>query len=223
MTKGWFKIHRQFFDHEFWNEDRIYSRAEAWIDLIGSSQIEARDVTIKGRDIEVQTGELVVSNRYLQKRWGWSNSKVSKFLRDLKKKGMIDTKNDSGCTVLTLIKYRVYQNKGDTKNDTKSDSEATPKRQRKRIEERKESFKERILTYSTIYQREMLLKFFDYWSEHNENGKKMRFEMQKTFDVEKRLRTWHTNQQKWEKEKNVAPKKEKLNAGELIKQKYAAS
>ena len=35
-----------------------------------------------------------------------------------------------------------------------------------------------------------LKKFFEYWSEHKENGKKMRKEFEKVFDIKRRLNTW---------------------------------
>ena len=36
----------------------------------------------------------------------------------------------------------------------------------------------------------MLRKFFDYWSEMNKSGTKMRFELERTWEVSKRLATW---------------------------------
>ena len=39
----------------------------------------------------------------------------------------------------------------------------------------------------------MLKEFFEYWTEHNEKGKKMRFEYSKNqpFNVSRRLATWN--------------------------------
>ena len=39
--------------------------------------------------------------------------------------------------------------------------------------------------------------FIDYWTESNENGRKMRFEMQKTFDIKRRLSKWLKNDREW--------------------------
>ena len=36
-------------------------------------------------------------------------------------------------------------------------------------------------------------EFCDYWTESKPNGVKMKFEMQKTFDIERRLKTWKRN------------------------------
>jgi hypothetical protein len=64
---------------------------------------------------------------------------------------------------------------------------------------RKELFKKQVFKHTT-FKEEMLLEFFNYWSEHSERGKKMRYEKQPTFDVNLRLHKWHDNQIKWEKE-----------------------
>ena len=37
------------------------------------------------------------------------------------------------------------------------------------------------------------IKFFDFWTEHGDNDRKMKFEKQKSFDVSKRLATWKGN------------------------------
>lgn len=39
----------------------------------------------------------------------------------------------------------------------------------------------------------MLNDFYRYWTEMNDGGKKMRFEMEKVFQVSGRLITWHKN------------------------------
>lgn len=63
----------------------------------------------------------------------------------------------------------------------------------KSFEERKEAFKKLIDPFRDKYESEMLNDFWRYWTETNPNGKKMRFEMQKVFDVGRRLGTWKRN------------------------------
>lgn len=66
------------------------------------------------------------------------------------------------------------------------------KPEKKTILERAEVFKNKILTdeNKTKYPENMLKAFINYWTESNENGRKMRFEMQKVFDANRRLATW---------------------------------
>lgn len=64
------------------------------------------------------------------------------------------------------------------------------------FEEREKKFMETLVPHLSEYGKEMLRAFFDYWTEKNPSGKKMRFEMQKVFDVKKRLATWKRNDKK---------------------------
>jgi hypothetical protein len=118
--KGYIKLNRKFFMNFLWNETRIYSRAEAWIDLIQLARYEASDEIIKGVLIEIQRGELPVSIRFLESRWGWSNTKVSGFLKMLGDLGMITVKSVRGQTVINLVNYGVYNDGDDGENSTKT-------------------------------------------------------------------------------------------------------
>ncbi len=68
----------------------------------------------------------------------------------------------------------------------------------KRIEERENDFISNVIRdHCNTYPIEMITKFNSYWTERNPNGKKMRFEMQKVFDITKRLKTWSNNNLKF--------------------------
>ena len=57
----------------------------------------------------------------------------------------------------------------------------------------------------------MLIRFIDYWTESNEGGRKMKFEMQKTFDIRRRLVKWKDNDKEWNRVKT--PKFQRLKSG----------
>ena len=59
------------------------------------------------------------------------------------------------------------------------------------IEHRKNKFYESLSIFVTEYPREMIRDFYNYWSEHGTNDKKMRFEKQTTFGVKQRLSVWY--------------------------------
>ena len=61
------------------------------------------------------------------------------------------------------------------------------------IETRKSDFMNKVSIHLDTYGKEMLREFFDYWTEMNDKGKKMRFEMEKVFDINRRLKTWAKN------------------------------
>lgn len=92
------------------------------------------------------------------------------------------------------------------------------------INKRKGDFKKSSLRFNDIYSVKTIHDFVDYWTEHNEKGKLMRFEMKKNkpFNMKRRLVTWKKNKDLWDAEKKLG-KKEKINAGTLIQKKYGLS
>lgn len=208
------KLDRKIFNNPLWNENREYSRFEAWLDLISSALIENLKVHVKGQDIEVQRGEIAASRRFLENRWNWGSTKVTNYLSYLKKNGMITTRQTNGQTIIKLVKFEDY-NKSETNKQTTGKPQGN---QNKELKERKEVFYKQVIEYGAQYDSDELYKFFNHWSEHNENGKKMKFEFSKNqpFNIKNRLKTWFSNKKKWEKEKNIPQKKEKITAAQAL-------
>ena len=71
------------------------------------------------------------------------------------------------------------------------------------VNDRIETFKTKVFTYSNIHSVDMLNKFINYWSELNKSGTKMRHELEKTWEIEKRLATWKNNNDKFENPKKT--------------------
>lgn len=61
------------------------------------------------------------------------------------------------------------------------------------IEQRKQEFANSLIPSVDVYGKGMIREFYDYWSETTLNNKKMRFELQKTFSLDRRLKTWSKN------------------------------
>jgi hypothetical protein len=69
--------------------------------------------------------------------WGWSESRVRRFLKRLKTDAMIDAATDAGVTVITICNYNRYQRvslPSDAATDARSDTVAT--QQRRKLEDR---------------------------------------------------------------------------------------
>ena len=58
------------------------------------------------------------------------------------------------------------------------------------MSERAEIFIQKANAYSEQYGNAMVAEFCQYWTEANENGKKMRYEKEKTFEIKRRLERW---------------------------------
>lgn len=61
------------------------------------------------------------------------------------------------------------------------------------IKNREIQFAEKLKPFLDEYGKDMLNDFYLYWTEPNNTGKKMKFELQKTFDISRRLIRWSTN------------------------------
>jgi len=103
-------ISRRIFEHPFWCEDRVFSRFEAWLDIVQSARFEDTNQLIGNRFIEVKRGQVLVSLRFLSGRWQWSTKKVNSFLDLLIQDKMIikETPKETGQTVITICNYDKY-------------------------------------------------------------------------------------------------------------------
>lgn len=105
------KIDRKFFEGQFWEQERIFSYAEAWIDLIQLARYQEKPekrLLKNGRTITINRGELHASLRYLAKRWNWSVGKVSRFLEKAISEDAIKRRTEHCETILTLSNYGTY-------------------------------------------------------------------------------------------------------------------
>jgi len=60
-------------------------------------------------------------------------------------------------------------------------------------EEKEKQFRKQVFSFRDKYSDKMLSAFFNYWSEKSKSGR-MRWEMEKTYEIEKRLVTWHSRE-----------------------------
>lgn len=77
------------------------------------------------------------------------------------------------------------------------------------LDERKEAFGLAIQPYVQRFGRAMCLDFFYYWSEPSQSGERMKFELEKTWDLARRLTYWQRNADKWAKKKATQPQSDK--------------
>lgn len=94
-------------------------------------------------------------------------------------------------------KDKEYNNKKELSND--SSKKATD------VATRKDAFLSMLKSFSSRYPESMLTDFFNYWTELNPSGNKMRFEMQRTWETSKRLATWAKNDWNFSKTKQELP------------------
>lgn len=71
---------------------------------------------------------------------------------------------------------------------------------KKRLE-RELDFGKSLIPYTEEYGAEMIRKFYDYWREPTPSGSKMKWEIEKTWELKLRINKWQQNQDKWDKSK----------------------
>lgn len=138
MACGWISIHRKIQDNKIW-EDKPFSRGQAWIDLLLLANHEDNKIIFNGSLVEIKRGEKITSLRKLSERWGWSITKVKKFLNLLSNENMIIYKSDNKKTTYSIVNYDVYQ---DNEN-TKSNTEVTQKKIKNKTERNQKEIKKK--------------------------------------------------------------------------------
>lgn len=128
--QGWIKLHRKIQEHWLYQDKRKFSRFEAWVDLLLMVNHDDSKVVLGNEIIEVKRGQRITSIRQLCEKWGWSNTKVTQFLKLLQNDGMIEVKSDTKKTIITVVNYDFYQGREDaktTENRHKNDDGQTQK------------------------------------------------------------------------------------------------
>lgn len=83
------------------------------------------------------------------------------------------------------------------KNETIKEKEDTNvSLKKKTIEDAQNDFYNSLIPYVSVYGKEMVRAFYDYWTEPNKSKTKMRFQIEKTWDVSRRLARWEKNNNK---------------------------
>lgn len=78
---------------------------------------------------------------------------------------------------------------------------------KKDIDSRKLSFASTLKPFTETYGRDLIKEFYEYWTEPNKSNSKFRQEMEKTWDLKRRLETWTKNDKNFNKKNNDKPSK----------------
>lgn len=104
----------------------------------------------------------------------------------------IDLKNEQMLKQVFEQVFELYRNENESNSFINNN-----------IEIRTENFKKSLIPFKQIYSINMLKSFYDYWTEPNHSKTKMRFELEKTFDIERRLKTWSKREKDFDVKKEI--------------------
>lgn len=123
--EGWIKIHRGIVENPLWS-DKPFSKGQAWIDLLLCARFKNEKLMVKGQIIKIPRGSYLTSEEKLCYKWGWSRNKVRAYLKLLADEGMIEKKGTALGTLLTIVKYEVYQNDGTAESTADGTAQGIP-------------------------------------------------------------------------------------------------
>jgi len=150
-------------------------------------------------------GYSFASNNYFAELYSVSKNTISLWIKELIDAGFVSSQliKDKN----QIIERRIYitfksdtiiknDERGIIKNNEDNKTSINTIKKNININERKFNFKFLIWDLKEI-SIETKNEFFNYWSEANHSNTKMKFELEKTWDLQKRINRWILNSKKW--------------------------
>lgn len=142
---GYIKLHRGWRDTDGLLPSKEFSDFEAWLWILeNAAWKDGHRFNAKGEMVPIARGQMHVSIRALQGVFGWSKTRVERFLGRLKTVAKVRLEAGQSGTILTVCNYEKYQ--GDTDSYKPSHGTATSPatgQSRDTQEERKEGKEEK--------------------------------------------------------------------------------
>tara|TARA_R110001583_G_scaffold35622_6_gene118328 strand:- start:315 stop:899 length:585 start_codon:yes stop_codon:yes gene_type:complete len=183
MELGYIKLHRKILDNGVFADAELL-KVFIWCILKANTMPNV----IYGRKVDV--GQFITGRITAAEELRLKPSTVYKRIQVLKKQGYIGVSSNTKNSLITVINFKSYQLQNTKK--TKRD-----------LEKVSNKFSEEVLSFD--YDIEMSKEFIEYWTEPNRSKTKLRYELQKTFDIFRRLKTWAKRQKEFNKneKKNI--------------------
>lgn len=160
------------------------------------------------------------------RKMSYTKTQCEKAMKTLTKMGMVTTTKTTRGLIITVCNYDTYQDPKNYEDDTEDFTKAARRREgddtinkknknkeeredivdkspQQILKERKVEFGKTLEPYVEKYGREMLVDFYNHWGEANPSGTKLKWEMQKTWELELRLQKWQRNNDKWQPKQNI--------------------
>ncbi len=179
--QGYIKLHRKILDNGVF-EDAELLKVFVWCILKANTTSNM----VYGRKVDI--GQFITGRITASEELKIRPSTIYKRLQKLKRQGYIDLSSTTKNTLITVVNYKAYQLE-------------EPKKKRN-LQNVTDKFVLEVSAFKEKYSTEMLEAFVDYWTEPNKSKTKLRYELQKTFDVGRRLKTWSKNDSKFNNKKS---------------------
>ena len=180
--QGYIKLHRKILDNGVFADAELL-KVFVWCILKANTTPNVVD----GRKVDI--GEFITGRITASEELHLKPSTIYKRLQRLKSQGYIDISSTTKNSLITVVNYKSYQ------LDDKP-------RKKRNLDTVTNKFLMEVSAFKELYSVEMLEAFIDYWTEPNKSKTKLRYELQKTFDIARRLKTWSKNESKFGTKKN---------------------
>lgn len=208
MPDGWVKIHRKFQEWEWYDKSEM---VHLFLHLLLSANVSDK----QWHGMEIRRGQLVTSYESLRERTGLSVRTLRTCLEKLEQTGEITRKATNKFSIVTVCNYESYQDENfgsDKQTTSKRQPEDQPMTKTKKTKDeiksdtdkRRKEFYKSLIPFVNTYGKEMVREFYDYWSESNKSGSKMRYEQEPTWDLARRLVRWSNNYKSYKCKSNGA-------------------
>ena len=221
MDNGFIALSRSLLDSEVFSSQKML---KIWIWCLLKANYKDNFVPLKiGRGektVKVERGQFLFGRFKAEDELFIDGSTIYKIMQKLEEIGNIKIESNNHYSVITICNYNTYQNISNykvTANEQQTNSKRTANEQpsnttNKEKKEKKDNnikgreslFQKTLLPFYAEYSKDTVDEFFNYWSEPNQSKTKMKFELEKTWDLSRRLKTWQKNQLKWNKQKTTS-------------------
>lgn len=141
-----------------------------------------------------EKGNVSITLKVLTEQLGIPTQTVRTCIKNLAENGLINKETNKSVnktsTLITICEYDSYINPQKRTNKTTNKSLTNPQAN---LDKRRNTFTEQLRPYVQIYGRDMVNEFWKYWTEPNKSKTRMRFELEKTWDLNLRLQRWASN------------------------------
>jgi len=179
---GYIKLHRKILDNGVFADAELL-KVFIWCILKANTTPNV----VYGRKVDI--GQFITGRITAAEELRLKPSTVYKRIQVLQKQGYIKISSNTKNSLITVVNYKSYQLQGTTK--------------KRDLEKVHNKFSDEVYKYS--YDLEMSKEFIDYWTEPNRSKTKLRYELEKTFDIGRRLKSWQKRQKQYNKtdKKNI--------------------
>lgn len=178
MGTGYIKLHRKILDNGVFADAELL-KVFVWCILKANTTSNM----VYGRKVDI--GQFITGRITASEELKIRPSTIYKRLQKLKRQGYIDLSSTTKNTLITVVNYKSYQ--------------LNEKPKKRNLVEVHNKFVVEVAKFSEIYQSQLLEAFIDYWTEPNRSKTKLRYQLEKTFDIARRLKTWAKRQKQYSK------------------------